>query len=534
MECLSGISEEDVKDCCDYKIFSRGLEYYQEGRVEDLLHNSANNTVVATVNGTMEYQIEFYMEDGGIYSTCDCPYNGICKHTVAALMSIVHEGTDYIKSIAITGPSTVQSLGFLEKHLESHSKKDLIKLVMKFAPMDFVTEIRNREVLKTDAEAIIRKAEMKIRKFFENDELLYDPSGMEEELMLQLNTLKGLESQAGAEIGELILFIIRSIENAFNKGYLYLDHYYQDEYFESEEFCEYVISYVKHLSFEVKTNYLRQLDQALNEMSYDTFHVIEESYHRFFLESERSALKSFVTHETSLPVSLVSRLYEFLEPGLDAAEKEAMLRIIGITDHEHFIRLCQLLYEQHRFREISGLINEDPYGKDHLGDYRVALMYLDAANNLDMDMDEVSEVVTQECPRASVLQKIRILKGTVSNGCEEIVRQRNLEELLTFYEMENRMKDALALVQEPNLLYDDVAFVFYKKNHNHFPTETESFLRDRIEKDLKYTGKNHYERIAESLDLMKRINPVRSRKIAEEIRTNFKRRTSLMAVIRGY
>lgn len=60
------------------------------------------------------------------------------------------------------------------------------------------------------------------------------------------------------------------------------------------------------------------------------------------------------------------------------------------------------------------------------------------------------------------------------------------------------------------------------------------FLKDGIEEDLNHTGKNHYERIAESLDLMKRINPERSRRIAEEIRANFKRRTSLIQIIRGY
>lgn len=256
LECLAGISEEDVRDCSDYKIFRRGQEYYQEGMVEDVLHNTANNTVVATVKGTREYRIEFYMEEGGIYSTCDCPFNGICKHTIAALLLMLHEGTDNIKTFALPGPTTIESLDFQKKYLKSLSKKDLILLVMKFAPPDFVTEIQNREVPETDAEAIFRKTENKIRKFFEDDELLYDPGGMEKALMLQLNHLKGLETRIAAEIGELILFIIRSIEQAFNEGYLYLDNYYQDDYFESEAFCEYVTAYVRQLPFEAKIQYL--------------------------------------------------------------------------------------------------------------------------------------------------------------------------------------------------------------------------------------------------------------------------------------
>ena len=96
------------------------------------------------------------------------------------------------------------------------------------------------------------------------------------------------------------------------------------------------------------------------------------------------------------------------------------------------------------------------------------------------------------------------------------------------------MKDALALVHEPDLYYDEVAFAFFKKNRKHFPEETEEFLRDRIEENLIHTGKKHYERIAESLDLMKRVNPERSIRIAKEIRAIFKRRTNLIQIIHRY
>jgi hypothetical protein len=295
-----------------------------------------------------------------------------------------------------------------------------------------------------------------------------------------------------------------------------------------------VIAYVKQLPFETKTAYLQQLDQALNEMSYDTFCTIEESYHRFFIESEKANLKSFVTRDTALPVSLVSRLFQFLKPELDMDEREAMLRIISKTKQEHFNALCQLLYDQNRFREIFGLIKEDPDGRNHLGNIQVATIYLNVAHELSLNMDEESEEVAGKCPQVELLRKIKSLKGSVGKKCEEIVKQRNPEELLTFYEEENRMKDALALVHESDLFYDEVVFAFFKKNRKHFPAETEDFLRDRIEEDLNHTGKKYYERIAESLDLMKRVNPERSRRIAEEIRFNFKRRTNLIQIIHRY
>ena len=68
------------------------------------------------------------------------------------------------------------------------------------------------------------------------------------------------------------------------------------------------------------------------------------------------------------------------------------------------------------------------------------------------------------------------------------------------------------------------------------PTTAESldFLKKKIEEDLACTGKKYYERIAESLDLMKRINPGRSQRIADEIHANFKKRSSLIQIIQGF
>ena len=533
-ECLAEISEEEVKDCCNYKIFLRGQEYYEDGMVETFDHNKGNNTINATVNGSMEYGVQFYIKDEGVYSTCDCPYDDVCKHTVAALLSIIHEGIDSIKSSDMSGPTIEKSFDFLKKYLNNLSKDDLIQLVMKFAPQNFIKEIHNREVHAKDAKIIIKKAENKIRKFFTNDDLLNDPQGMEDALITEMEYLKGLEKSISVEIGELILFIIRSIDDAFSAGYLYIEDYYQDEYFESEAFCEYVIAFVRQLPFEEKTSYLLQLNQALDEMSYSTFNVIESSYDRLFSEEEKADLKLFIKREKNLSESLVSRLYKTLESSMDENEREASLRIISKEDPEHFKTLCRLVFDQGRFQETFDLIKNEAKGLHQQHDIQVMTFYLESAHKLNLDMEKVSEEVINKCPKSLILQKIKDLKGTVGENCEKTVRQKNPEELLSFYEKENRLQDALSLVKEPDLFYDEVTFVFFKKNWKHFPAETEAYLKNRIEKDLKNTGKTYYERIAESLDLMNRINPERSRKIAEEIRANFKRRTNLIQMIRQY
>lgn len=446
LECFNVISREDVEAVCDYTIYMRGLEYFEEGNVEELRHNIANNTIEATVRGTSDYFLEFYLDDDGVYGTCSCPYDGVCKHLIAVMLRIVDNGTDNILKYSLKTPSTIESLDFLKEHLKTLSKENLITLVMKFAPPNFVTEVKNLKLPGKEAATILQKTENKIRNFFEDEGLLHDPDGMEKALMTQLNKLKGLEPHIANQIGDLILFIIESIGQAIDEGYLYIDNYYQEEYFESEDFCEFVSAFVRQLPYKKKIEYLIRLDQALNEMSYDTFSGIEESYPGFFSETERTDLKNFVLHNSDLPVSLVLRLYKLIEQVIDDKEKEALLLLTSKKDIEHLIALCRMLYEQNRFSEIKGLlISDSPYGNP-LTEIRAAEIYLDTALNLNLNMDEESEKVLEKCPRADILIKIKNTKGIVGPRCENIVKNRNPKELLAFYEKENRMNDALALI----------------------------------------------------------------------------------------
>jgi len=44
---LEHITEDDVEDCCNYKTFQRGLDYFNDGLVELINYNSAEDTIMA-------------------------------------------------------------------------------------------------------------------------------------------------------------------------------------------------------------------------------------------------------------------------------------------------------------------------------------------------------------------------------------------------------------------------------------------------------------------------------------------------------
>ena len=70
------------------------------------------------------------------------------------------------------------------------------------------------------------------------------------------------------------------------------------------------------------------------------------------------------------------------------------------------------------------------------------------------------------------------------------------------------------------LALDFAPMDFIKSINNRRVAEEDALkvFRKVEEKGLNHTGKSHYEMIAESLDLMRRINPIRSHRIADQIR----------------
>ncbi len=444
-QSLSEIGTDDIQDCCDYQIFKRGEAYYRDGMVQRITHKPRKNVVKAKVDGTELYKLEFSLDQEEVWATCDCLYDDVCKHMVAVLLQIANQGIETVPEAPQVMPSKKESLEIIRKSLKTLSKKELTGLVMKYAPVEYLEEIRNRNAPEIDSAAIFKKAEKEIRRCFKDDELLYDPVGMEAALRKNLLKLKGLEKDLQNEIGELLLFTIRSVDRALDEGYLYLDDWYDDSFFESDEICEYIIAYVNQLPFDLKHIYIIQLDHELNEMSNDTFYAIENSYHRFFGKNEKEKLARLIEQDHIIPETLVSRLYDFLESGLNDEERESLLKKIIDVDQKHVTALCEIYMNQKRYQENYDLILEHIPEQGRYADENLVLTYLEVANKLGHHPVELSIKALNWKPSLQVLEMIKKLFGSVDQEGEIVVRDRAPEALLTFYEKEDRLEDALLL-----------------------------------------------------------------------------------------
>ena len=172
--------------------------------------------------------------------------------------------------------SKANSKSKIRNYIESLTKDELITLILKFAPQSFIDNINSQFASKKEALTIFDKTSKKIDNILSDEELLYNPSGFERELLKQLEKLRGLWDKLPSQIGDLIIKMVEDVEQAFEDGYLYIEKYgEEDDYFESEDVNDYVFRFVNTLPKEIKFDYIEKLNELLNNSGYSTFMSVE-------------------------------------------------------------------------------------------------------------------------------------------------------------------------------------------------------------------------------------------------------------------
>jgi len=534
-KCLNKLAEEDIEYLCDYKIFNRGYDYYHEGMVGDIHINQTENSISAVVHGTRKYNVEIFIDDEEILGTCSCEYYDVCKHIIATLIKVIDEGVENIPESKGIQKSIVNSPEFIKSHLKQLSKEELVNLVMKFAPENYIIQIQNSKTGKKNALEIFTKVEKNILGFFQDDELLWDPSGMEAALMGQLNKLKGLENQLPDLIGKLILKIMMEVNNAFDEGYLYIDNYYEEDYFESQEFDNYVISYIKQLPFKDKMRFLPELDNTLGQMSYNTFEQIPDKYNSCFSNEESKQVANFIiTNDNNIQESFISNLYDIIESNLSIDEKEKILDKISGVKQEHFIALLKLLKSQNRHEEAYEQVEKHIAINKGFVEDKIIELYLDLCVKTGTDFYRAAMVSINHNPNEKILLKIKSFKKVDIKAFEDILKNKNPNDFLSYLEKEKRLKEAFDLISEKNKFHDNTIFLFFKRNKKDLRLEAEQYFLSRINSNLAGTGESFYAKIAETVSQLKQINNRLSQKIVADIRMNYKRRTKLMSMLQRF
>ena len=136
---LRKLTEQDISKMFSPKILERGIEYFEEGRLQrPFVYRSS---IMAECQGTQpeNYHISIDVRDGNVVASCTCPYAfGYCKHIAAALYGWVKR------------PSAFADLGKSEEVLSRLDRSQIVEIVMDMIRYDpdvmYVINLRLRPV----------------------------------------------------------------------------------------------------------------------------------------------------------------------------------------------------------------------------------------------------------------------------------------------------------------------------------------------------------------------------------------------------
>lgn len=120
MAKILSITEADIKQLSTEQSFQRGLNYYRGGALFDLVRQGNELRAYCEGSSFEAYRVSAEIGEQGVESvTCTCPYDwgGICKHSVALLLTWVRK------------PDSFHTIAPLDEMLAHRSKEDLIVLI---------------------------------------------------------------------------------------------------------------------------------------------------------------------------------------------------------------------------------------------------------------------------------------------------------------------------------------------------------------------------------------------------------------------
>lgn len=110
---MKKINRQQIKELFPYRIYERGLVYYNANRVQGLSYNKQKEVWFAEVEGTSDYYVEVdfaKITSGRIRTFCECPafeMYDTCKHLVAVMFEIADQ--DEIPKV-----TEAETLSFME------------------------------------------------------------------------------------------------------------------------------------------------------------------------------------------------------------------------------------------------------------------------------------------------------------------------------------------------------------------------------------------------------------------------------------
>ena len=505
-DILLKFSTNEIREMIDDpNIFARGNSYNKRDFVSNVIQIEENR-VKAQVLGSSNnsYDIEIYRRGGSLHSECNCPYGDICKHVVATFINIS-------QTKKIEASMVLSHQDKVLEHLKTLSNSELIELVTKFAPDSFIKEIILNDAPSEELNVRINEIACSIKMDFNDEDFLYNPERFQKNISEYMENLKPFVNKSPDEIFEIVFDLAENIESLQEDGYLYIDRYYDEEYFDFDTFASEIMELIERV-----TDRKKQLDIFMESTNIATGYMTI-TYDSLEVEDKRVFLDYF-DEDSSV------ELYGVVEAFLSFEEREKFL----LNQSPNWIyNLVVEFYLEHDKKElaeayIEGLLKE-----------KFSLDYIEK-------IVEITEV-SKERLRAFILQAIKnggyrdydftlkyIDKIEDRENVELLLKEKTLSRYYQLLQQESRVAEMFGLLDK----LSDKKEEFFKKYKKAYSTEATAFFRAEIKENLKSTGNDYYQNIADALAHLKElIDSDEFALMVENFKRDYKRRKNFVAIL---
>ena len=165
-------SQDEIRSLCTHQSYERGVNYHNQGRIQELAVN--DDELTATVRGTHDYEASITVDDGGVRNYyCSCPYDyaGACKHVIAVLLAANErepEQTSSDNSHTAAASTSLSATTDVQTLLEDTPAEDLRTFLLGLIEDDY--DIRDRFVAFAGGETgnTVYDYKQKVNRLFED------------------------------------------------------------------------------------------------------------------------------------------------------------------------------------------------------------------------------------------------------------------------------------------------------------------------------------------------------------------------------
>jgi len=523
-KALEKLTEDDIFDISSERIFYRGEDYYNSGNVRDAWFADKHH-LEARVTGYEEYKIQISLENETLTASCSCPFDGVCKHMIAVLIYATLEDIETRKPMIEIHPDSWR------EWLKNLPKSELIDLVDKFATKDFRNKVQNQFLTDDKSLDLISKVDKKIDQLFEDEELLWEPGDMEAALANQISKIDGLGSKHPEEFFAVIVKIVEKSDDAQDQGYLY--NSYHDDIFDGTFLIGFVHSFIKTLPVRQKVYKLNELKDIVSQISYDSFPGMFDNLHQLFPEKEYLPLKVIILENIKEEeYTNFTRYFEIVKPILNDEELTHILSKVFHLNSKLAIYAAEH-YEKHgqidlSIRALETQRSPQGYWEGMTEVYSKLLQLKHSNDTLDQAF---AEEMLLALPFKKTLKDIIACLPDLKRIFEKKLHRNSPSEYLKYLEEENRLEEALAVVLNNGMIWEEGQYTFFRKYKKEFPKQAKAYFIKRIDENLQYTGDEYYHKVADALKSLQAVDPQEAKDITAKIRREYKRRRNLMKLL---